>query len=289
MRPVEAVVRGFSVNISEAIGRRSRAFISGLALALMAVAIGARYLIPPRFSVAFVFLLPVSFATWFLSWAAGTVIAVVGALFLFYFDVRFTDSAAAGASWNAFINLVVGGTFIYIFAELRALYSREIYLSRRDPLTGLLNRRGFMEAVITETHRMMRHRRPLTIAYIDVDNFKLINDRYGHEAGDEFLTGLGRNMAARLRITDCLARVGGDEFAILLPETDEAAARRVLGEIHQALLRFSSGHNVAATVSVGSVTFASALEPDAMIAMADHAMYAIKHDGKNNVAFKLAG
>jgi diguanylate cyclase (GGDEF)-like protein len=209
--------------------------------------------------------------------------------FLFYFDVRFTDAAAAGASWNAFINLVVGGTFIYIFAELRALYSHEINLSRRDPLTGLLNRRGFMEAVITETHRMVRHRRPLTIAYIDVDNFKLINDRYGHEAGDEFLTGLGRNMAARLRITDCLARVGGDEFAILLPETDEAAARRVLGEIHQALLRFSSGHNVAATVSVGSVTFASALEPDAMIAMADHAMYAIKHNGKNNVAFKLAG
>jgi predicted signal transduction protein with EAL and GGDEF domain len=212
------------VNISEAIGRRSRAFISGLALALMAVAIGARYLVPPRFSVAFIFLLPVSFATWFLSWAAGAVIAVAGALFLFYFDVRFTDAAAA--SWNAFINLVVGGTFVYIFAELRALYSREINLSRRDPLTGLLNRRGFMEAVITETHRMVRHRRPLTIAYIDVDNFKLMNDRYGHEAGDEFLTGLGRNMAARLRITDCLARVGGDEFAILLPETDEAAARR---------------------------------------------------------------
>jgi diguanylate cyclase (GGDEF)-like protein len=277
------------VNISEAIGRRSRVFVCGLALALIAVAVAARYLIPPRFSVAFIFLLPVSFATWFISWAAGAVIAVAGALFLLYFDLRFTNAGAAGACWNAFINLTVGGTFIYIFAELRALYSREIDLSRRDPLTGLLNRRGFMETVVTETHRMARHRRPLTIAYVDVDNFKLINDRYGHEAGDEFLTGLGRNMAARLRITDCLARVGGDEFAILLPETDEAAARRVVGEIHQALRRFSSGHNAAATVSVGAVTFASALTADAMIAMADRAMYAIKQNGKNNVAFKLAG
>jgi hypothetical protein len=72
---------GFSVNISEAIGRRSRAFVSSLALALITVAIVARYLIPPRFSVAFIFLLPVSFATWFLSWAAGAVIALAGVLF----------------------------------------------------------------------------------------------------------------------------------------------------------------------------------------------------------------
>jgi diguanylate cyclase (GGDEF)-like protein len=284
-----AGLRGLLVNISEAIGRRSRVFVSVVTLALTGVAITARYFVPPRFSVAFVFLVPISFATWFLSWVAGSMIALAGALFLFYFDLRFTDSGLAGARWNGFINVVVATTFIYIFAELRALYMRQIDLSRRDPLTGQLNRRAFIEMVVLESHRMARHRRPLTIAYVDVDDFKLINDRYGHAAGDEFLRGLGRNIATRLRITDCLARVGGDEFAILLPETDEAAARRVMGEIHNALRHFSSSYTAAATVSVGAVTFASASSAEAMLAMADGAMYAIKQAGKNNVAFKLEG
>jgi diguanylate cyclase (GGDEF)-like protein len=277
------------VNITGAIGRRSRLFVSLFTLALMVVAVAARYLIPPRFSVAFIFLLPISFGTWFLSWTAGSVIAVAGAVFLFYFDLKFTNAGAAGAYWNGFINLIVAGTFIYIFAELRALYTRQIDLSRRDPLTGLLNRRAFMEMVAIETHRMARNHRPLTIAYVDVDDFKIINDRYGHAAGDEFLRGLGHHMAARLRVTDCLARVGGDEFAILLPETDQEAARFVLSEIHDAVLRFSGRHHCAAAVSVGAVTFTSAASADAMIAMADSAMYTVKHNGKNNVEYKLAG
>jgi diguanylate cyclase (GGDEF)-like protein len=277
------------VNITAAIGQRSRLFISLSTFALMAVALAARYLVPPRFSVAFIFLLPISFATWFLSWLPGAVLALGGAVFLFYFDLKFTDNGAAGAYWNGFINLIVAATFIYIFAELRALYTRQLELSRRDPLTGLHNRRAFMEVAAIERHRMARHRRPLTLAYVDVDNFKLINDEYGHVAGDEFLRGLAQHMAARLRVTDCLARVGGDEFAILLPETDQAAARRVLGEIHQALRRFCGRYHSAATVSAGAVTFTSALPTEAMIAMADRAMYAIKRNGKNKVEYKLAG
>jgi diguanylate cyclase (GGDEF)-like protein len=275
------------VNITAAIGRRSRVFASVATIALMAAAVAFRYAIPPRFSVAFVFLLPISFATWFLSWRAGSVIAVAGAVLLFYFDLTVTD--AAGAYWNGFINVTVGAIFIYIFAELRTLYARQVELSRRDPLTGLLNRRAFTEMVTLEVHRMARHRRPLTIAYVDVDNFKNINDHYGHVAGDEFLRGLGRQMAARLRVTDCLARVGGDEFAIALPETEQQAARLVLGEIHRALQDFCRGHDSAATVSAGAVTFTSAMAAETMIAMADRAMYKIKQTGKNNFEYKLAG
>ena len=275
------------MNIAGEIGRRSRVFVSLFTLVLIGMAMGARFLIPPRFSVAFIFLLPISFATWFLSWRVGSAVAFAGAAFLFYFDLKFTSIGAAGAYWNGFINLTVAGTFIYIFAELRALYLRQIELSRRDPLTGLLNRRAFMEMISIETHRMARHRRPLTLAYVDVDNFKEINDRYGHIAGDQFLKRIGQQMAARLRVTDSLARAGGDEFAILLPETDQTAARRVLGEIHN-VLRFPAGRTMAATVSMGAVTFTSAASVEVMIQMADEAMYAIKRNGKNNVEYRLA-
>jgi diguanylate cyclase (GGDEF)-like protein len=281
--------RDCPVNISEAIGRRSRAFVSALATALIGGAVAARYVVPARFSVAFVFLLPISFATWFLSWPVGAAIAAAGAVFLFYFDLKFGSAGAAGAWWNGFINLTVGSLFIFIFAELRSLYLKQIELSRRDPLTGLLNRRAFLEMVDIETRRMARHRHPLTIAYVDVDNFKFVNDRYGHAAGDEFLQHLARNMSARLRGTDFLARVGGDEFAILLPETDEPAARHVLGDIHQALPRFSFDRDSAVTVSAGAVTFSATLAADEMIALADRAMYTVKRNGKNDVAFRLAG
>jgi diguanylate cyclase (GGDEF)-like protein len=275
------------LNITGEIGRRSCLFVWVCTCGLIAVAITARFLVPPRFSMAFVFLLPVSFASWFLSWRAGSAVAVAGAVFLLYFDLRYSGIATAGAYWNAFINLTVAGTFIYIFAELRALYRREIDLSRRDPLTGLLNRRAFIDMIGIENSGMARKRRPLTLAYVDVDNFKAINDRYGHSIGDEFLQGLGRQTSARLRGTDCLARVGGD-VAILLPETDLAAARLVLSDIHKALKRYGHDHSPHTTVSMGAVTFASPATPESMIAMADQAMYDIKRRGKNNIEYRAA-
>jgi diguanylate cyclase (GGDEF)-like protein len=277
------------VNIAGAIGRRSHLFVSLFTLVLFGLAMASRYLVPPRFSVAFIFLLPISFATWFISWAAGCVIAAAGVVFLLYFELMFTNGGAAAAYWNGLINLLLAATFIYIFAELRALYLKQIDLSRRDSLTGLLNRRAFMEMLAIENHRMARHHRPLTISYVDVDNFKHINDRYGHAAGDKFLVCLGHHMGNRLRATDYLARVGGDEFAILLPETDQAGARLVLGAVTQAVRRFTAANEHSATVSVGAVTFMSASSAETMIAMADQAMYKVKQNGKNNVEYKLTG
>jgi len=275
------------VNITAAIGRRSRAFISVFTVALLALAVFVRYLVPPRFSAGFIFLLPISFATWFLSWQVAAIIAVVAAGFLFRFDLRYTNAGAAVDYWKQFSDLVVATVFIYIFSELRDLYNRQIDLSRRDPLTGVLNRRGFQERLRIESQRINRHHRPMTIAYIDVDNFKSIDDRYGHAAGDEFLIGLGRHISTRLRATDHLARVGGDEFAIALPETDQVSARFVLGEIQSAMKRFSAGRISNATISMGAVTFSSDLDPEAMIAVADRAMYGIKQQGKNNIEYRM--
>jgi len=217
-------------------------------------------------------------------------VAALGTILLLYFDLNFAHLGRAGAYWNAFINVVVAGTFIYIFSELQALYRRQIDLSRRDPLTGLLNRRGFRELLTVETKRIARHHRPITLAYIDLDNFKSINDQYGHAAGDQLLVAVGQQIARRLRATDSLARLGGDELGILLPETDEAAARLVLNDIRQSLMLHGIEQGRGVTFSVGAVTFISAdFSPASMIAMADEAMYTVKKAGKNNVKYKLAG
>ncbi|MBA3916179.1 MAG: GGDEF domain-containing protein [Acidobacteriales bacterium] len=274
------------MNITAAIGRRSRVFASAFTVTLSAAAVAARYVIPPRFSVAFLFLVPVSFATWFLSWETGSLIALAATLFLFYFDRKSTDAVAA--CWSGFMTLTVTGTFIYIFTELRDVYARLVDSSRRDPLTGLLNGRAFREMMTIEINRMSRYRRPLTIAYLDVDDFKNINDRYGHLAGDEFLREVARQMTRRLRVIDCLARVGGDEFAIVLPETDQGAAQLVFSELHRAIRHLSAGNPSATTVSIGAVTFMAAIPADTMIAMADRAMYEIKQSGKNNIGVTTA-
>jgi len=276
------------VNITDAIGRRSRAVAHGITVLLVGLAVTCRYFVPPLFSVAFVFLLPMSFATWFLSWVAGAVIAAAGAVFLFYFDLRLTPAAGpAVAYWNGAINVVVPAVFIYIFTELRSLYCKQLKLSRHDVLTALLNRRAFIEAVTAENRRMSRHARPLTIAYVDLDNFKHINDTFGHAAGDDFLIQVSQQISRRLRATDCLARLGGDEFAILLPETDQAAAQLVLAEIHSSLQQLAADREYKSTASVGAVTFHSPADADKMIAIADEAMYAVKQSGKNKIECKL--
>src|SRR6478672_2964955 len=135
------------MNITDAIGQRSPAVAHVITVLLAVIAVACRYFVPPPFSVAFLFLLPVSFATWFLSWVAGAVIAAAGAVFLFYFDLKLPGAGHLVAYWNALINLVVGAVFIHIFSELRLLYHKQLNLSRHDALTGLMNRRAFVEAV----------------------------------------------------------------------------------------------------------------------------------------------
>jgi diguanylate cyclase (GGDEF)-like protein len=108
-------------------------------------------------------------------------------------------------------------------------------LAHTDPLTGLANRRWLLELLEREFLRARRHRRPLSLIYLDLDGFKLVNDRFGHLFGDGILRSAARSMQAMLRGSDLLARIGGDEFAVLLPETDLAGAEKVAAKIHRAL------------------------------------------------------
>ena len=158
-------------------------------------------------------------------------------------------------------------------------------LAHTDPLTGLSNRRHLFEKLESEFARAQRYRRPFCLLYIDMDGFKAVNDQFGHLFGDEILRGSARSMRAVLRGTDLLARIGGDEFAVLLPETDLVGAEHVAAKLRKALAAYGgqmspSIPSLTLSVGVGQISE----EDDAIediLARADKAQYLAKSAGRS--------
>lgn len=179
-------------------------------------------------------------------------------------------------------------------ADIRYGLNRAKLLSETDELTGLLNMRGFAVAANRLFGQALRYNRPASVLMIDSDNLKEVNDAHGHEAGNRLLRQLTRLAQAELRYTDVMARYGGDEFIVLLPETPAKGALEVAGRILDAIANSPlevAGMRVACTVSIGVASYpedGSTL--DAVAARADRAMYQAKQAGRNRVArFEPAG
>jgi diguanylate cyclase len=174
--------------------------------------------------------------------------------------------------------------------QVRKLEAEMAELSDRlheDPLTELLNRRGFGQAFDAEVARAERHDRPLCLALLDVDNFKHLNDRFGHQAGDRALVHLANVLRASIRPTDVIARYGGEEFVIVLPDTSIEAAAGVMARVQRNLTRriFLNNHErVLITFSAGVAQRTSGEGQDDLLARADRALYEAKQAGKNRVA-----
>ncbi len=200
-------------------------------------------------------------------------------------------------------SLEFGAPDTMLYEELRlvlsaavtgALLTRAVDQARReveklaitDPLTGLYNRRYLSERIRDEFARMRRYPRSLSLALVDLDGFKQVNDRFGHEAGDRVLVTVAQRLRSRLREVDILARFGGDEFVVMLPETDAAQACMVSGRILQAL----SGQPIEEHGIVGA-TFGVAtadddgpdIDQDELLRRADHALLCGKRAGKGRV------
>jgi diguanylate cyclase (GGDEF)-like protein len=166
--------------------------------------------------------------------------------------------------------------------RLKAALEAESNVARVDFLTGLANRRAFSERAETENARARRYRRPVTVAYIDIDDFKRVNDTQGHDAGDRLLVVVAKALQSHTRKTDILGRLGGDEFCILYPETDSEQARHTLEALHRTLSDALQRHGWTVTCSVGAASFPSGAEQTGdLIKKADEAMYAAKREGKN--------
>jgi diguanylate cyclase (GGDEF)-like protein/PAS domain S-box-containing protein len=168
--------------------------------------------------------------------------------------------------------------------KLKVALENEKNLSRVDFLTQIPNRRAFSETLQLEATRSRRYKRPLSLAYIDLDNFKQVNDQLGHETGDELLRLIAQTIVATVRSTDTVSRLGGDEFALLLPETGQDAALEVMTKLSRILLEVVQARQWPVTLSIGLVTFAKPGESVAqMVKAADDLMYSAKTQGKNRV------
>jgi len=157
-------------------------------------------------------------------------------------------------------------------------------LATTDPLTGLANQRAFQLRLASEAERARRHGRNLGVALIDVDGFKAVNDTYGHQAGDELLSAVARRAAGTVRAGELIARVGGDELALLLPEADAEETYAAAERIRQLIEHEPIGASGAITVSIGVSDLALGGDVDGMMRTADDALYWAKANGRNVVA-----
>lgn len=240
------------------------------------------YATGPHLSFSIFYLIPVAACAWWGGFSHGLLISVTASLVwsaVDAFENPYLPTTAA--LWNGvahFCTLVLTSSLVF---RLRAGILRERRLARTDPLTGAANGRTFYEAAALEAERARRMSRPLTLAYLDLDNFKQLNDRLGHAAGDEALLQVVHTLRLHLRSTDLLARLGGDEFGLLLPDTEAEGAVALLARLQEMVSGEMVRRGLPVTLSVGAITFhRPLLDVDLMIQQVDALMYRAKMAGK---------
>jgi diguanylate cyclase (GGDEF)-like protein len=232
------------------------------------------------------YLAPIALATWYADRNLGLAIAGASGITWLAADILsgHAYSNPVVYLWNTLMRFGIYVTVVLLLDALRQALRQQAALARTDFLTGTVNSRAFHESLSAEVERARRYRHPLTLAYIDLDNFKTVNDRHGHAVGDDVLRCVGRALRQNTRVMDVVARLGGDEFAVLLPEVDAAAARTTGTKLHAALQAAMQPLGWPVGFSVGVVTFRA--PPDAaeeVIRAADRQMYAAKTQGKDRV------
>ena len=191
---------------------------------------------------------------------------------------------------NTFVQGASFGIVGYLVAGLRLALTREQMLSRTDPLSGLMNHRAFYDESKRLLRLCRRGRRPVTLAYLDLDDFKAVNDLHGHLAGDDLLRAVGHALQSTVRLSDLAARLGGDEFAVLLPELGADEAGQAVTRIRDAITQVLRRAPAPVTLSIGAVTWLAAPDDvETMVQKADSVMYAMKKEGKNRIRLDMVG
>ncbi len=254
---------------------------------LLAILIGfIDSLIDYRVSFSIFYVLPVVLVTWYAGIKIGILLSILCSVMWFVAAIFSHNHQVplAIVVWNSIVRL---GFFIIISSVLH-YFKSERENARMDYLTGIPNRRHFEEILSSEIHRSSRYDHPLTVVYMDVDNFKSINDTFGHRAGDKVLTAISSTLGSYIRTSDEIARLGGDEFAILLVETDEHDARKFISKVQNKLLSKMESLSLPTTFSFGIVTCYSCIKNTREIMhIADTSMYHSKKSGKNRISLKV--
>jgi diguanylate cyclase (GGDEF)-like protein len=246
------------------------------------------------YSFILFYIAPIFLAAWFIGKRQGIAISLVcGVANILGNPGRaksFGTSHLLPNFWDMGIGLLYLLLLALMFATMRRHFDHEQQMARTDPLTEALNRRSFYELIEFEIGKCRRYGRPFSLAYLDLDNFKQVNDRHGHHVGDELLRVMVGLFRDRLRKSDVVARIGGDEFAVLLVETGSEAAAAVLHDLRQQMAAAMGERGWPVTLSIGLVTYEAAPHSvDEMMAAVDALMYSVKVGGKNAVTQRVFG
>jgi diguanylate cyclase (GGDEF)-like protein len=245
-------------------------------------------------SFSIFYLAPIGWVAWVAGRRPGVAIAVVAAIVWALVD-RLSGRGFSHPLipvWNSLVRFGFFLAIAWLVSDVRRAHVREQGLARQDPLTGVANARSFLEALERERTRMQRSGAALTLAYVDLDRFKTVNDTLGHAAGDELLRDIALALGSTLRAVDVVARLGGDEFAVLLPETDAEAARVALERCRESIrarVRVAEGIPAGVGATIGAVVFRQPpRSAEAAIRAADDRMYEAKHAGRDRVSVVAA-
>jgi diguanylate cyclase (GGDEF)-like protein len=273
--------------------RQPRWLIFFLGLIWSALVSVADYLLGGGLSFTPFYLAAVALGTWASGRSVGVAIALAAA---FDWSVVYvggepnTQLANITPYWNIAAQLGIFLVVSFIVSGLRGALGQEKALARTDPVTGAANSRAFFEQLEQELVRSLRYNHPFTVAYVDADDFKSINDQYGHSGGDALLRAVVATVQANIRSTDLLARIAGDEFTLLLPETGRKESELVMARVRNGLAAEMQANGWSMTFSMGVVTYASPPSTvDGLLQIADDLMYSVKRGGKDSVRYEVYG
>jgi diguanylate cyclase (GGDEF)-like protein len=273
-------------------GKRRRGLLPALlGIVLVSAVAGLDYLTGTIVSVDLLYVLAVMAVTWIGCRRHAVLVAVLAAAEGLLAQVTAGPgmTLTLSAVWNAVTQLVVLTLVAVLLDSLHRALEHQRHLAAVDSLTGALNRRAFEIAAERERLRAARHGTALSLAYLDVDHFKAANDRLGHHAGDRVLAEVARGITEAVRGTDLFARMGGDEFVLLLPETDAREAMTVVQRVRAAAASAARAAGYPVALSAGITTFRFPPESvDAMLAAADDLLYKAKAAGRDRVVGAVA-
>jgi diguanylate cyclase (GGDEF)-like protein len=270
--------------------KMSRTLVLAVGLAIIALIAATDYLNGPGVSLSLFYLVPIFIVTWYAGQTSGMLASLLSAVTWSVDDIMksYRYGHYSIPIWNIIMQFGLLIFVVIILSFLKKALENERDMAREDYLTKVANARFFYEIADAEMARMKRYAHPLTFAYLDIDNFKAVNDRMGHTVGDHLLSDLATIIKRGVRAVDTVARLGGDEFGILMPETGEEGADIVISRIRSSIADMARKGGWPITISIGAVTcLDNTCSIDELIKKADSLMYAVKSSGKNSVKMDI--
>lgn len=279
-----------SVTLVRFLDHQPRPILIGLSVILFIVISSIDYfVVTADLGLSIFYVAPISILAWYIGRHSAFTLSIISAIAWGLAEHRAKEyTNLLFPIWNAGVRLTFFCLVTYLMVSLKEAYEREKQFARIDGLTQILNRRFFMEVLEQELLRSHRYQYPITLVYLDLDNFKAVNDKQGHHVGDQLLQQVARTLTDTLRDSDRIARLGGDEFAVVLPHLAPEEAKMALNRLHDQLV-----HQVEATYwgvgfSVGAVTCQNKiLSVHDLLNAADQLMYTVKRDGKNQIRHQV--